>query len=782
MSFSYFFSLDANLTERLDYLFSYQIVYKYDLEAIHLILTWLWIVLGCLAQFIIVSCNISRLDFLSLTWKLLIVLSSALLLGPTMIYLYCIVLIASFKLKLSAAPATVMLLRRQVDRALSFAGQSKLSEILVESLPQLMTQLVMLSAKGNDGSRVLSPVQRLSVFSSAITILLGTSKYVIDANGEYVSKVHLKLTSRLIIILLLVSELCFCGGICMFSFAFPGRYRHIAFTIPFLLISTNLGIVSLMQSSRCKRCKTIFRLATKLCVWAYIIVIFFESVHKSFHLLDCNNSKYVFIITMSFFMVFDVTMEYVVQHQGINSKLYTWVNTLLVATISNMAESGSHSLENQNTILTQNPEMTESSASGQNYEYMSNISDVTDVEVAMSNKKTYYDNKAMNDASASAITGSSGGTTDTTESVFTISDEVAEQSSEAAMTTNDERPQNRGPMNRRHLFCNCCCPFIICFFLFGALCAILFHPLNFKAEPYRLELVNYGAGGFPVVLNKEGSAKGSICVKGMSAERIVRIGLVIARQRSVLANRRHLIGELSYPKNLEANLKYPFLYPTCTGEENHLIECEQYGLGVAIPDNCFEGNSRLYFSAGPEQPSAYPPDSVHFITEIPMNHTAAKTYCQKIGSIYVGRLERKSDEKPRVIQSNLISDRPDNEVGWVNFAAISIPGLWTNSGPHYDYTNQSVLFEPEDYKDKKFSVICKVYNHFYGFYCGDHRPGCDTFIQVWSNNSAFCAKERAVMTTASPNAHAYKLRQADMVVGADEDIAPDINLCYCQGC
>ena len=65
------------------------------------------------------------------------------------------------------------------------------------------------------------------------------------------SKFHTKLSSQLVITLLVSSEIAFCGGICSFSFAFTmgdNEIPVIATVIPFLAISSILSIASSILS------------------------------------------------------------------------------------------------------------------------------------------------------------------------------------------------------------------------------------------------------------------------------------------------------------------------------------------------------------------------------------------------------------------------------------------------------------------------------------------------------------------------------------------------------
>ena len=362
-----FLTLDANVTERLQYLFSDKIFTKYDLEAIHLLLTWLWIFAGGFVQFVSVSYHIKDQDYLSRTWKILVVVSSAFLLGPTMVYAYCIIQIVSFKLKLSTAPSTENQLQQLLDRASLFASHSKLSEVLVESLPQYLTQLIMVSAKGNDGSRVLTTTQQLSVISSALSLVMGISKYVVEANGRYVSKTHLKLASRLIVVLLLVSELAVTGGICKFSFAFTissGKFPLIGVMMPLVLVSMFLGILPRIFTTYCHRLEAPFFLAHKLCIWSFIVAIFFsrDSVEIALNLLEFNNSKDVFLVTMTVSSALNIALGFVLRLQGANCKLYIFANkalTTLVEIVTENAESGIDSKANEpgTTVAAQNEEL-----------------------------------------------------------------------------------------------------------------------------------------------------------------------------------------------------------------------------------------------------------------------------------------------------------------------------------------------------------------------------------------------------------------------------------------
>ena len=193
----------------------------FDMDSIHLILTWIWIISGVFSQFFMVCRNIKTQDYLSRFWKILVVTSSAFMLGPTMINAFCIGDIVVFKLGLgpySEGPnrQTNSMVEKKVVRALRFSSQAKLGELFSESVPQFFTQLIMTSAKGDGGSRELTFLQTLSVTSSAISISLGISNYIIESAGrssKYFSYNHSRMTTRLVLVLVILLELLFCGGI-----------------------------------------------------------------------------------------------------------------------------------------------------------------------------------------------------------------------------------------------------------------------------------------------------------------------------------------------------------------------------------------------------------------------------------------------------------------------------------------------------------------------------------------------------------------------------------------
>ena len=96
------FFLDEELDTR--YLGTFlQSLLNWDTEAAHFLLTWLWILIGGIIQFIVLCCSIKTQDYVPFIWKCFILLSSMALLDPTMFYLFGIYLVLSFKLNLGTA-------------------------------------------------------------------------------------------------------------------------------------------------------------------------------------------------------------------------------------------------------------------------------------------------------------------------------------------------------------------------------------------------------------------------------------------------------------------------------------------------------------------------------------------------------------------------------------------------------------------------------------------------------------------------------------------------------
>ena len=260
-------------------------------QVVHLVLTWQWIFVGGFAQFVFISIRLKDQDYLSSAWKSAIAISAFLMLGPTMIYVFGLCLIHSYESRWHfilrrqrrkrdviagdncqlqhdqhqhhpRVKDELLFLKATLKRANSFASESRLCEIFFESVPQLLTQLSMTCAKGQEGVKRLSTWQLLSVGGSALTIALGISCAVVergvgwgrvqregveeDVGNEkagtnakdgkkmsssrqrsmFYSENHCRLTTRVIIAIFALSEIAFYGAFARFSFTFNSFERH----------------------------------------------------------------------------------------------------------------------------------------------------------------------------------------------------------------------------------------------------------------------------------------------------------------------------------------------------------------------------------------------------------------------------------------------------------------------------------------------------------------------------------------------------------------------------
>ena len=178
-------------------------------------------------------------------WKVVTAFSALFMLGPTMINSFCLDQIISSKFRNThhkyifqqTAEVEAGHLELTLTCAAAFVSKLKLAEILFESIPQFMTQLLMTSAKGDDGVMRLTDLQIISIAGSSVTIALGLTSIIIGdnkssctdeqpENGDitktcsiFYSHQHNPTTTKVIVILLILSEMAFFGGIARFSFA-----------------------------------------------------------------------------------------------------------------------------------------------------------------------------------------------------------------------------------------------------------------------------------------------------------------------------------------------------------------------------------------------------------------------------------------------------------------------------------------------------------------------------------------------------------------------------------
>ena len=324
----------------MDYLLqgvtSGRIFYDYDnFEALHLLLTWLWICLGGLVQFIAVCCHLRFQNYLSLQERIMIGISSALLLGPSMIYMLCIGFILRIKLRPGCLHSAEKDLEEVINAALLFSSQAKLGEIVVESVPQLATQLLMTSLKRH--VTALTPLQMASVVSSTISISLGISSYVINARGRYYSLKHCQMTSRIILTLLAALEIAFFGGICRFagSFTHSVSNSHYLFlgacATPLVGVSFVLATLPIIFDKFQIRYGEWFFLFHRIIIWVTFIVLFFIDSDMEWKLtsLRNNNSPFTFLVTMTLMSLLNIGFGFWMHKQKSEAKIYDWVKSLL---------------------------------------------------------------------------------------------------------------------------------------------------------------------------------------------------------------------------------------------------------------------------------------------------------------------------------------------------------------------------------------------------------------------------------------------------------------------
>ena len=268
--------------------------------------------------------------------------------------------------------------------------------------------------------------------------------------------------------------------------------------------------------------------------------------------------------------------------------MYSWIDKLIVAIAGEMTDTRFESKEidvtNAGDLTSNQTTLQATNAALDAHEDPMNICYVTDIEADATANLRNKERFKESDEVKSQSKESSSTSNNACYGVFRISDGSLAQGGDTILDLGKEKRMKK-VSNLSSVFWNHVCPFVIFILLSASVATIIFHPLDFNAKPYRFELVNYGDGGFPVIFNGPESPKGSICVKGMPAEQIKNIGLVVLRNLFDKAySKMRIIGEIRYPAGLDENLRNPFLYPSCTGKEKSLIECDQYGLGVAIPD------------------------------------------------------------------------------------------------------------------------------------------------------------------------------------------------------
>ena len=609
----------------LQKILSYKIFEKLDMEAIHLILTWLWIVSSAVVQFCIICWNIKRQTYLSCIWKFFIVAASAFLLGQPMIHCYCICLMISNWLRKSNSILTEKQLKKTIDSAMMFASMTKLGEIFTENIPQFLTQLLMTSAKGKEGVRELSALQMLSVGSSAISISFGLASHVIKKQGRFCSNCNSTFASSLVLLSVILSEIAFCGGVCRFAFvSFDSTVKYpIAFVAPFVALSSILVMAPIINDKYRPPKEQFLFLGSKVTVWVVIVGISIS--HGSFISASKNNNSFIiFIVTMTLTSSVNFWLGYYLRKSMTTFALYNWIDALTSKMVEAVIERPAleHS-QSQNSKVIKSTDSNERDIEKMkdSIPTMGNVSKNMDASQQYEPEENHLESKlcAKDDVAVETLQEMTeiSGDVEFAQNpspnikitkISTMNGELdrpASEHSEVDLVKESQVEVGNKVLERLSpLFC-----FII---LFGVMFTIFKSPLNYTYDGYQVEFhVNcLKERGFPIVRSRQESKGGSICVHGKSPEDIIKIALVVGKHLQLFPHphpmRWHndkldattiLTGEFDYNQEEADQLKTPFLYPNCRGDEGNLKQCQHYGLSVGLPDACYNHSSKcLYVS------------------------------------------------------------------------------------------------------------------------------------------------------------------------------------------
>ena len=655
-----------------------------DLEACHLFLTWFWIFIGGLCQFWTVCRNIKSQFYLPTIWKCLVIMSSAVLLGPTMVYIHGIFLILSFKLRVSGTPVAADSVKGILREASLFAARAKLSEIFFESIPQFLTQILMTSGKGEGGVRELTSFQKISVVSSAATIAFGVSKFGIHDHSVYVSRNHSGTTSYLVLTIFALSEIAFCGGIARFSFALNvGDVHPLPFLVPLVALSSGLAMAPLVSDRFLfPRGEFIF-LTFKLCIWISIAGIFFSQwpLQERIKALEKNNSFITFCVTMTVTSLVNFTWGFFHHRHRFEFKVYNWLDSLLEKIAKTMTVQSAYAIDDTNIRHEASLNSAEKPKTfADRYETM---------------KKKQREKKQNMDALREEWEETSRDLPGATTSLM--------------LPPIQFLPRNKFPkfLGSKKIFMQImlvCCLLLLSVATFS----LFFHPLNFKERGYHVEFFHDchkeldKTAGFPVVSESPDSPKGSICVNNKSPQQMLNIAKVVAKQlrKDSILEPTLLVGNLSYDGNFDKDdiesLKTPFLQPTCTGNERNLIYCEHDGLNVGLSKYCSDETSRLFISII-LNPNEFP--NVHYFFKIePNDFSNAERICKE---------ETFSDKN---YSSRMIC--PQESYALIQHLPFmrETKGIWLDHGGYLDITKKKkTIVLRENAGEEVLPSICMVH-------------------------------------------------------------------------
>ena len=653
MSFGLFLIIsDTSWRQRLKKFF--KSLLKLDLEAIHLFLTWLWIFAGCLFQFFTVCRHIRRQGYIPSTWKYLVIISSAFLLGPTAIYSFGICLIVSFKLRLQEAPKTTSELSQILKQASIFASRARLGEIFFESIPQFLTQILMTSGKGEAGIRELTLVQKVSVITSTVAIAFGVSKFGVRDTGIYLSKYHSRFASYLVLNIFALSEIAFCGGLCRFSFALKvGETNAVVILIPFVALSSVVSMAPFVSNRFQFRYGGYFFLASKLFIWVTIVGIFFAqgSYDDRLNALQYNNSLITFFVTMTVTAMINFTLGFLIHRYQTNFKGYKWVDTILEKMAESMTEHILPELEGD---------------------------------------------KAYNHISWKLE-----------QKNFTCPNRLGEENLKPKQMSN--KMASRKAAHKRHCsMASLTWTMVISYIslLIVLIIGLFSYPLPNFEEGYYVQFhfdcfkEKSNSTGFPVVSATNDSHRGSICVNDKSPLQMFNIGKVIAKQIHNESKPESMlfVGNLSYDGHFSKEnvgiLKKPFLQPSCNGNERNLIYCEHYGLNVGLSKNCKIGTNRFYLSVV-EKAEVFSGCNYAYIIE-EMSFNASEKFCQDMDSkdFYSSRIVYEKEGK--VLYQHI----PNTTM---------VKGIWLGNGGYLNLTtDEPTVVLPQNVQNEILPSICLV--------------------------------------------------------------------------
>ena len=364
----------------------------------------------------------------------------------------------------------------------------------------------------------------MSVLSSATVIALGISKSGLRNGSSFLSRSHRKMVSQIILILFVLSEIAFVGGLSRFSFAikFADIYPFSILTA-FAALASGLSMIPIVSNRMQFSYVEFWLFFSKLAIWTTILSIYCSvgSFQESSSALVTNGAYDLFFTTMTFSSVVNFTFGFFLLRHKTNFILYDWIEQILVLIIGVLNEK----------VLTDLDKTTVDQASGKNIEQvdtcdvervesMITISDQSsriavvdpDVEADVSQNEIQLDQAEVLDASRSDLSPSID------IQVFSVLSE--EQLNKAPSKEELEETEKKSTSFFLPLS-----TFVI---LLAILSVFFMCPLKLP-EVYHVQLYPdcKMQRGFPIVSASKETIGGSICIDGKEPMDIFRIAQVI---------------------------------------------------------------------------------------------------------------------------------------------------------------------------------------------------------------------------------------------------------------